>query len=154
MQTDWKTLLAPISHFVVSLDLSDAGKAESELNRAYPPDSDAVRTICSAVEAAWKAGTIADRGEPNMRFSRVVKPKDDAAGCSVDVVAMKDSSGPVHTHTLGEVCLCIPIEGKPTFEGREGTWIVMPKGSRHVPTVKGGTMLILYWWPEGAVAWG
>ena len=43
-----------------------------------------------------------------MRFSRVVKPQDDAGGCSIDAVFMQDSAGPVHTHTLGEACLCFP----------------------------------------------
>jgi hypothetical protein len=153
MESDLKSLLSPISQLVTKLDLTDAVKAEAELNRAYPPGSPAVEAIRAAAEAARKAGTIADRGEPNMKFSRVVKPKDDVAGCSIDAVYMHDSSGPVHTHTLGEVCLCIPAEGTPLFEGRDATWIVMPAGSRHVPTVKGGAMLILYWWPQGAVEW-
>jgi hypothetical protein len=154
MDTDLKTLLSPISQFVAKLDLTDVVKAEAELNRAFPPSSPAIQAIRVAAEAAQKAGTIADRGEANMKVSRVVKPKEDVAGCSIDAVYMHDSSGPVHTHTLGEVCLCFPASGKPTFEGRDATWIVMPAGSRHVPTVKGGAMLILYWWPQGAVAWG
>ena len=41
-----------------------------------------------------------------------------------------------------------------TFEARSDTWIVMPSGSRHTPTVAGGSMLILYWIPDGAVEWG
>jgi hypothetical protein len=153
METDLKTLLAPISKAVAALDLADAKKAETELNRVFPPASPAIQGIRAAAEAALAAGTICNRGEANMRFSRVVKPQDDAGGCSIDAVFMQDSAGPVHTHTLGEACLCFPQSGTPQFEGRGDTWIVMHSGSRHVPKVNGGAMLILYWWPKGAVAW-
>ena len=37
METDLKTLLAPISKAVAALDLADAKKAETELNRVFPP---------------------------------------------------------------------------------------------------------------------
>jgi hypothetical protein len=153
MHDDLKSLLAPISKFVVTLDLADAAAAEKKLNAQFPPSSPAIQQIRGAAEAALKAGAICNRGEANMKFSRVVKPPDDAAGCSIDAVYMHDSTGPVHTHTLGEVCLCFPQSGTPQFEGRGETWVVMHSGSRHAPRVNGGAMLILYWWPQGAVAW-
>lgn len=153
MTEELKNLLAPISKAVAALDLADAKKAEDELRRQFPPESQGIQAIRRAAEAALAAGAICGRGEPHMRFSRVVKPQDDAGGCSIDAVYMRESSGPVHTHTLGEACLCFPQSGAPRFEGRADAWIVMPAGSRHVPAVSGGAMLILYWWPKGAVAW-
>jgi len=153
MTQDLKTLLAPISRVVRGLDLTNPAACEGALQAAFPPSSPAIAEIRTAALAALEAGTICQRGEAGMKFSRVVKPEQDAAGCSIDAVFMTDASGPVHTHTKGEVCLCIPTQGAPTFEGRGDTWIVMHAGSRHVPTVRGGSMLILYWWPDGAVAW-
>ncbi len=151
--TDLKTLLDPISRFVKGLDLSKPQAAEAALAKQFPAKSPAVAAIETAAKAALADGTLCDRGEPGMRFSRFAKPKDDPGGCSIDAVCMADAAGPVHTHLKGEVCLCFPLEGTPTFEGRSATWMVLPVGSRHVPTVKGGKMLILYWWPEGAVDW-
>lgn len=151
--TDLKSLLAPISIFVKGLDLEDPKAAEDALNRKWPANSAEATALRTAALDALKAGTICNRENAGVKFSRVLKPEHDAGGCSIDAVFMKDCSGPVHTHTKGEVCFCIPTDGKPAFEGRTDTWVVMRTGSRHMPTVKGGTMLILYWWPEGAVAW-
>jgi len=149
---DFTALLAPISRFVATLDLANTAAAEAALAREFPPAK--VDAIAVAARAALASGAICGRGEPGMRFSRVAKPENDAGACSIDAVHMTNAAGPVHTHTKGEVCLCLADSGTPTFEDRSATWIVMPPGSRHVPEVKRGSMLILYWWPQGAVAWG
>lgn len=146
------TLLAPISTLIPTLDLTDPGAAEAALTRALPPGSDAVAAIERAAREALAAGTIAHRGEAPMRFSRVIKPV--AGGPAVDCVHMEDCAGPAHTHPNGEVVLCFPDAPGATFDGRADTWVVHPRGSRHTPTVAGGSMLILYWLPEGAVVWG
>jgi hypothetical protein len=150
---DLKTLLAPISTFVKDLDLSRPAEAEAALNERWPPASPAVAAIRAAAEKALEDGTICNKENGGIKFSRVSKPQDDPGGCSIDAVFMKDCAGPVHTHSKGEACLCLHTEGKPAFDGRTETWVVMRTGSRHMPTVKGGAMLILYWWPEGAVEW-
>jgi hypothetical protein len=150
---DLATLLAPVSTFVVGLDLASREAAEAALVRRFPPGGEELVRIEAAARAALAAGRIANRGEPHMRFSRVVKPKDDVAGCAIDCVYMDDCEGPAHTHPNGEVVLCFPDQAAATFDGVRGTWVVLPKGSRHTPTVRGGSMLILYWLPDGAVEW-
>jgi hypothetical protein len=145
--------LAPVSRLVATLDLSKTEEAEATLTQTFPPSGKEVERLRSLALESLKDGKICFRGEPGMTFSRVLKPEADAGGCSVDAVHMTDTQGPVHTHLKGEVCLCIPTKQAPTFEGRSATWMVLPPGSRHRPTVAGGTMLILYWWPGGAVAW-
>lgn len=152
--SDLKSLLEPISRTVPELDLSDAAAAEAALNERFPPDSAEIASIREAAFAALAAGEIAERGEPGMKWGRLSKPEETPGGCSIDVVYMSDSAGPPHTHTKGEVCLCFGESDTATFEGRGDTWIVMPAGSRHVPTVASGSMLILYWLPDGAVEWG
>lgn len=145
--------LRPVSELVAALDLEDAVRAEARLDAAFPPGGGAVSRIRELALEALRDGSICNRGEPPMTFSRILKPAADAGGCSVDAVCMDSTAGPVHTHLKGEVCLCIPLEGAPVFEGRAKEWMVLPPGSRHSPTVAGGKMLILYWWPEGAVSW-
>jgi hypothetical protein len=152
--SDLKSLLEPISLFVPELDLSDGPKAEAALNERFPANSEEIAAIRAAGFAALAAGEIAERGEPGMKWGRISKPEATPGGCSIDVVHMCDSSGPAHTHTNGEVCLCFGESDTATFENRGDTWIVMPAGSRHEPTVRDGSMLILYWLPEGAVQWG
>lgn len=152
--SELKPLLTTVSEFVATLDGNDPDAAEAALNRHFPADGAVVLAIRDAALAAQRAGALCTKGEPGMQFARVVKPADDPVGCSVDAVFMEDAEGPAHTHPNGEFCLCIHDTGTPTFEGRADTWIVMKSGSRHVPTVKNGRMLILYWLPEGAVTWG
>lgn len=148
------SLLAPISTLVPTLDLADRAGSEAELERRFPPGSEAVAAIERAARAALGAGAIAHRGEAPMRFSRVLKPEADVGGSAVDCVYMEDCAGPAHTHPNGEVVLCFPDAPGVTFDERASTWVVHPRGSRHVPTVAGGSMLLLYWLPGGAVVWG
>lgn len=151
--SDLKSLLEPVSRLVTTLDLSDTAAAEAALGAAFPPNGDRIRDIETSARAGIADGTVCHRGDDGMRFSRINKPEADAANCSVDAVYMTDAKGPRHSHTKGEVCLCLPDDDTATFEGRHTTWMVLPPGSTHEPTVAGGAMLILYWWPDGAVSW-
>ena len=151
--SELKTALEPISTLVPTLDLNDVVGAEHELETRFPSDGPDMMRLKSLAISSLEDKSICQRGEGDMTFSRVIKPEHDAGGSSVDAVCMASVEGPVHTHLKGEVCLCIPLDGSPTFEGRSSTWVVLPPGSRHRPTVKNGKMLILYWWPEGAVSW-
>jgi hypothetical protein len=47
--------------------------------------------------------------------------------------------------------LCIDLAGEPAFDGKRQRFIAYPPGSRHVPTVSGGRMLILYFLPGGEI---
>ncbi|MEM7248012.1 MAG: DUF4863 family protein [Acidobacteriota bacterium] len=152
--SDLLTLLEPISTFVPELDLTDGTAAEAKLNERFPPGSDTVRDIETAAREALERGEICDRGDEGMKWGRVAKPEAVPGGSSIDAVHMTNSAGPPHTHPNGEVCLCLPLSEEAKFENRHETWVVMPAGSRHVPEVKDGEMLILYWLPEGAVTWG
>ena len=151
--TQLTELLEPISRLVPSLDAGDPKAAEARLNQEFPGDSERVLQIREAAMAAVEAGVLCHKGAPGMQFSRLSKPEATTGGCSIDAVLMENSAGPAHTHTLGEFCLCLPLTEGATFEDRSDVWIVMPTGSRHVPEVKLGRMLILYWLPEGAVSW-
>lgn len=152
--TDLARLLDPISRKVAELDATDPEACERALSEAFPPGSPELERIREAAVQALEAGEICDRGEEPMRFSRIAKPEQTPGGASIDAVCMDSCAGPAHTHPEGEFCLCFPLAGEPTFEGRRDPWIVLPKGSRHTPTVEGGRMLILYWLPGGSVVWG
>ncbi len=96
-------------------------------------------------------GWLCDKGNEGSRFSRVAKA-EKAMGFSVDAVLLS-ASGPWHRHTKGEANFCICLEGQPKFCGHGPGWAVFAPGSEHVPSVSGGTMLIFYLLPDGAVEW-
>lgn len=139
----------PLISAVLATDLS-APDAAARITAAgdWGPLADAVR-------AAHAAGWLTPRTSPEgIGFGRLIKPTDHPSGASVDVVDMADVAGAPHTHPTGEVSLCVPLAGSPHFEGSTGGIVVMPPGSRHVPTTTGGRMVIAYVLPGGAMVWG
>lgn len=142
--------LAPICRTVSTLDLAQTAQAEAQLAASVSPQ--AVAEIGAMLEAAFAAGWLCPKGGPGVFFGRVAKPSEATAGVSIDAVEME---GPAleHVHPKGEVSLCFARSGEPRFDGRAPGFVVLPPGSRHVPTVTGGRMLIVYFLPDGAMEW-
>ncbi len=103
------------------------------------------------LRAGHAEGWLTPREGGGVRFGRLAKANPETRGYSIDVVDMDGPATGAHTHPLGEFDLCFALEGRPTFDGSAGPWLVYPPGSRHVPTVTGGRMLIVYFLPEGAI---
>ena len=130
--------------------LDDAGAAEAELRRRLDPASPAAGALNAALKRLLSEGAIANRGEPPVRYGRVAKAGAATGGFSIDAVHMT-AAGPRHRHPNGEIDWCVPLAGRPTFDGRGAGWVVLPPGSVHVPTVAGGEMLVVYLLPAGAI---
>ena len=141
---------APLLAAAEGLDLSDPETARAELERRFSPTGEEAQELRTDLIALLDEGAIADRGEMPVKWGRVVKACDASRNFSIDVVLM-NGAGPQHRHPRGEVNYCIALEGTPTFEDQAPGWVVMPEGSTHVPTVAGGTMLIVYLLPDGAI---
>ena len=146
------TALAPLCATVAGLDLSDPTVAVTALDRAHPVGS--LEPVRSLLFQAREQGWITPReAGPTCLFGRVAKPSHATSGMSIDAVDM-EGEGAEHTHPQGEVSLCYAVSGDPRFDGYGPGWVVLPPGSHHTPTVTGGRMLIVYFLPDGAVAWG
>ncbi|NJK33230.1 MAG: DUF4863 family protein [Deltaproteobacteria bacterium] len=154
-------LLQPILARLAELDLpsrtteEQVRELEALLEQDFPYAGDRVQAIGRELARGVEEGWLCDRGEPQSRFSRVAKPSPASSGFSIDVVSMV---GPAleHTHLRGEVTLGFPAKagmGTCQFEGRPPGWIFLPPGSRHVPTVDGERMNLVYFLPDGAVQW-
>jgi len=141
---------APLLLAARGLDLGDPEAARAELARRFDPAGEAAQELRSELIALLDEGAIAERGEMPVKWGRVAKATEASHGFSIDVVLM-NGAGPKHRHPKGEVNYCIALEGNPTFEGQQPGWVVMRAGSTHVPTVEGGTMLIVYLLPDGAM---
>lgn len=142
--------LAPLLEFIARLELADPAAARAALEREYPLDGAFLTGLRAAMEAAVAAGSACQNGEPPVRWSRLFKAGAASRGLSADAVLMS-GPGPRHRHPAGEVDLCFALDGEPSFDGNPPGWTVYPPDSVHVPTVRGGTMLILYLLPGGAI---
>ncbi len=141
--------LAPVLAHLAGVDCDHPG-ATAALNAAWPLDSDVLAAVRAGIQAGLEAGWLTPRGGPGLSYGRLAKATPATRDFSIDAVHM-DRPGPEHTHPNGEIDLCFALAGEPTFDGHPPGWVVLPKGSRHVPTVAGGDMAILYFLPGGAI---
>lgn len=159
-KTQLLELLAPILARVAALDPTTRTSQESQdelvdtLEREFPATGDHVRSIGSLVDEGVRAGWLCDRGDENARFSRIAKPTPETHNLSIDVVNM-EGEAVEHTHPNGEVTIGFVVrdDGDPSFDAKPPGWVFAAPGSRHVPTVRGGRMTLVYFLPEGAVEW-
>ncbi len=153
------SLLAPILARVAELDIDQ--HTQATLEREFPHAGPQIQAIGRLLDEGVRGGWLADRGAPDAKFGRVAKPGPDTHELSIDVVSMI-GAGVEHTHPRGEVTLGFPAAPRADpdespqgchFEGRPPGWVVLPPGSRHVPTVTGARMNLIYFLPGGAIEW-
>lgn len=151
MSTDLISTLSPVLVAIADLDLSQPLTAREALEARLP--ADLMADVTAALVAAHAASSLTPkRATPTLAFGRLAKASTDTHQLSIDLVDMQ-GAGAAHMHPNGEVSWCIPLDGAPTFEGCAAGWVILPPGSRHVPTVVGGRMLIVYFLPDGAMDW-
>ena len=145
--------LAPVLQQLSGHDPSGGAAVAAALNTALPIEDGAMQAIFAQARAGVEAGWLTPREADGVRFGRLAKATPETQGFSIDVVVMS-GPGPGHTHPNGELDLCFPLSGAPTFDRKAPGWVVYGAGSWHVPTVAGGEMLILYFLPGGAIQFG
>jgi hypothetical protein len=123
-----------------------------ELDRAFPPHGPDFAAIERACNDGVAGGWLCARGEPSLRWGRIVKPSPATNDFSIDVVSMENIAGPHHAHPNGEIDMVIPLDVTATFDGHGRGWVVYPPGSAHHPTVSNGRAIVLYVLPAGAIA--
>ncbi len=142
-----KVALAPLVEILKTVDVKDPKGAVAKLEQAAPVSGALVQSIRAAAEAGAAAGWLLPKENAGVKFGRLTK---DLQGFSVDAVLMS-TPGPEHVHPNGEIDLCFARSGAPKFDNHPEGWVVYGPGSKHVPTVQGGEMLILYFLPGGAI---
>ena len=140
----------PLLRAAHGLDLTVPSVARAELAKRFDPAGKAAQALNAELKALLEAGSVAERGALPVKYGRVAKSGAPTLGFSIDVVHM-NGAGPLHRHPNGEVNYCVALDGKPTFDGQAPGWVVFPPQSQHMPTVAGGTMLIVYLLPQGAI---
>ena len=129
---------------------ADPVAARATLTQRLDPAGPAAKALQARLVELLHKGEIANRGELPVRYGRAAKATPETGDYSIDVVHM-NGAGPLHRHPNGEINFCMVLEGSPTFMGQPAGWVVEPPGSQHVPTVAGGTMLIVYLLPQGRI---
>jgi hypothetical protein len=143
--------LAPVLTRIKGLDLSDPTAARATLEQEFALSGELGQSLRTIAESGLRDGWLCNREAGATRFSRVAKP-DAGNGFSIDAVLL-NGDGPWHKHLKGEVNCMLALEGAPEFCGFKPGWAVFAPGSAHVPSVRGGNMLIFYMLPDGAVEW-
>lgn len=147
---EWISAFQPLLDAARGLDLARPAECEAELRRRLDPGGPDARALNARLVDLERRGLVAHKGSAPLRFSRAAHPCAATGGYSIDVVHMS-APGPEHSHPRGEIDYCVAVQGAPTFDGRPPGWVVLPPGSRHVPSVAGGTLLIVYLLPDGAI---
>jgi hypothetical protein len=145
----FQKLLKPVTDFVSSQAV-DASLAE-KLNRRFPHDDEAFKTIEAACHKAISDGWMCVQGSEGRRFGRVIESSEETGRLSVDVVDLNNIVGPHHRHPLGEICMIMPVTKSARFDGMARGWCVFEPGSDHRPTVTDGEALVLYMLPDGKI---
>ena len=148
-QAQFTELIAGITRQIHGRPLDES--LESDLNRIFPADGTAFRSVVQACRASVAAGWMCNREAGSIKYGRVVKPAEATHGFSVDVVEMQDIAGPHHRHPNGEIDMIMPLTGSAVFDGHGAGWLVYGPGSAHSPTVSSGKALVLYLLPQGAI---
>lgn len=146
---DMQTLaerLRPLTDVLATVSVDDEDAAATLQDKA-PVDGDLVRGLAELAFEGARDGWLLPKESGGVRFGRVAK---NLGGFSVDAVWM-NGPGPRHRHPDGEIDLCLVAEGQPKFDGQPPGWVVYGSDTTHVPTVRGGAMLILYFLPGGAI---
>jgi hypothetical protein len=138
-------LATPLLDTLATLNADEPARSVASLSEV---DLTAFET---ALRQAHAEGWATPKESGGVRYGRLTRASPESRGFSIDIVEMGGAASGAHTHTKGEFDLCFPLNGAPRFDGHGGRWLVYPPGSRHVPTVTGGTMLIAYFLPEGAI---
>lgn len=124
---------------------------ELALEAAFGADSDWFREVSQLVKTGMENGELGGREAGGIRFGRAIKPNPDMLNFSLDVVLMTDVKGPHHSHPLGEIDMVVPLDETARFDGQGEGWKVYGPGSAHHPTVTGGSAIVLYLLPDGAI---
>lgn len=141
------SLVTPLVQKLAGKDLGDAKAVRTQLERDLPLRDALVASVRAAAEEGMREGWLLPKENAGIKFGRVAK---DVLGFSIDAVWMQ-GPGPKHRHPDGEIDLCFALDGDPRFDGNPQGWTVYGPDSTHVPTVRGGTMLILYFLPGGKI---
>ncbi|MBL4848879.1 MAG: DUF4863 family protein [Planctomycetes bacterium] len=139
--------LDPVAQALVGVDLTDPQAARAIVCERLPLGSEPLTALRAAAETGAAEGWLLSREAGGIRFGRAAK---DLHGFSVDAVLMA-GPGPRHRHPKGEIDLCFTQRGEARFDGEPEGWVVYGPDSVHVPTVRDGEMLILYFLPGGAI---
>jgi Domain of unknown function (DUF4863) len=138
--------LEPLLQILGDLNAGDPAFSADVLNQGSWAALE--RAALEALEEGW---LVTREAGPHVRFGRLAKAGPETRGFSIDAVVMDGPAPGAHTHLSGEFDFCLPLEGTPRFDGHGERWVVYPPGSRHIPTVAGGRMFILYFVPGGAL---
>ena len=83
----------PLIDAATGIDLTDPETACTQLKERLDPTSDEGQKLSEALVRLLEEGSVADRGEAPVKYSRAAKATKETSGFSIDVVHMS-GAGP------------------------------------------------------------
>ena len=144
-------MLSRLKNDLMGVNLSKPDVARATLQTKYPLSGDymlEVRRLCQrGIDEGWLSQSAAG----DTRTLRVA-PQSKHFPFAIEAMHLA-GEGVGHGHPKGEISVGWAIDGSPRFCGTEPGWAACAPGSKHVPEVRGGTMFLLHFLPDGQIDW-
>jgi hypothetical protein len=140
-------MLSRLKSDLHGLNLSKPEIARAALQAKYPLTGDYLVEVRRLWQRGVEEGWLRE-GQFGAAVGFRLAPPNKYFPFSIDAMVL---GGHVkgHGHPKGEVSLTWAMDGSPRYCGSDAGWMVCSPGSKHVPEVKGGTMFVLTFVPEG-----
>lgn len=129
------------------MNLAKPEVARAALQAKYPLTGDYLMEVKRLWQRGVDEGWLRE-GQVGAAVGLRLTPPSKYFPFSIDAMVL-DSHVQGHGHPKGEVSLSWAMDGSPRYCGSAPGWHVCSPGSKHVPEVKGGTMFVLTFLPEG-----
>ena len=144
-------MLSRLKSDLQSLNLSKPDVARAQLQAKYPLTGDYLVEVRRLWQRGVDEGWLRDGTMSGALGTRLSTPSKHFP-FAIDAMLL-DKPGTGHGHPKGEVSLTWGLDGTPRYCGADPGWMVCPPGSKHVPDVRGGSMFVLTFLPDGKVDW-
>lgn len=142
-------MLSRLKSDLHALNLSKPEIARAQLQAKYPVTGDYLVEVRRLWQRGVEEGWLRDGASSALHGLRLAVPQKHFP-FSIDAMIL-GSHAFGHGHPKGEISLSWAIDGSPRYCGMDPGWLVCSPGSKHVPDVKGGSVFVLTFLPDGKI---
>ena len=140
-------MLSRLKSDLHALNLTKPEIARASLQAKYPLTGDYLVEVRRLWQRGVDEGWLRE-GQLGAAAGLRLSPPSKHFPFSIDAMVL-GSHVAGHGHPKGEVSLTWAMDGSPRYCGGDAGWLVCSPGSKHVPEVRGGTMFVLTFVPDG-----
>lgn len=145
------TILAELIDFIGDRPLDDA--LQASLNDRYGPKThdfiEIQRLLRVGIDERWACYDEIDG--PDYCRGRLGSVADGGHEFVIESAKLRNVKGNFHLHPEGEINMIQPVDPDAQFCGAGAGWKVFAPGTKHFPTVTGGTATFVFFLPKGQI---